>query len=304
MNRVLPLLAALSFAPIFAGHTQPSAFDPEKLRLQVESLLRLRVQARDTARTAAIAEIQKQAKTGNGAVSYYENAYTDLTFAGKPGGGQAKVDWGKNNADLLKSPEFKAAAQLHLQYLALTLSRAGSKQPLDFVGSSMEYLKAYGHADAGLFARQAKAPEDQRRLLASPLKDSPIVKANRLQALLAELPDWEPAPGNPDGIFEKNVLGPLREARDPRLLDAWALRMEMGDKAVAAQKLDSRKNEFLNLQFPNWRFARAEDLLILGRREEAANEMYLLLQHYPSHPSFEKWGQRLLEILAPAPTGS
>lgn len=306
MKRVLPLVASLTLLSpglLRAQAPAPTPFDPEQLRLQVEALLQLRAQAKATTRAAAIAEIQKRAQSGNGAVNFFESAYAQMNFAGKTSGGQAKVDWTKANADMLNSPEFKAATQLYLQYLALTIERAGSKKPLDFVAPSVKYIQDYTAENTKLFSK-GKASDEQKKMLTMPLKESTIVRANELQSLVKDLPDWEMVPGNLDGIFEKNIFGPLRNAKDPRLMDAWKLRIEIADKATSAQKLDSRKGDFVNTQFPNWRFARAEDLLILGNKQEAITEMYLLLQHYPNHPAFEKWGQRLLEILKPDPTPS
>lgn len=305
MKRVLPIALLAGFTSLAHAQTPaPTPFNPEQLRLQVEALLQMRAQAKATSREAAVAEIQRRAQTGNGAVDFFEDAYAAVNFAGRTSAGQAKVDWAKNNADMLKSPEFKAAAQLYLDYLALTIKRAGSKQPLDFVAPSIKYVQDYANEDTKLFLRQKGQPEEQKKLLNSPLKDSPIVRANDLQSMLKDLPDWEMVPSNLEGIFDKNILSPLRAAKDPRILDAWKIRMEMADKSATAGRLESRKNEFLNVQFPNWRFARAEDLILLGKNQEGLMEMYLLLQHYPNHPAFEKWGQRMLEVLKPAAPAS
>lgn len=298
MKPALPTLAALTFI-CASAYSQTPPIDAAKIRGEVEALLEIRAQARVTSRNTAIQEITKRAQTPNAAVGFYEDAYKDITFAGKPSGGQDKVDWAKKNADALQSQELKAAAQLNLKYLALTIQRSGSDKALDFVAPSVDYVREFANDEARVFARQEKVSDDQRKLLATPIKDSVIVKANSLQALIKDLPDWEQVPGNLDGIFEKNILAPLRAAKDPRILDAWQVRMDLGDKTISAQKLTSGKIDFAQVQMPNWRFARAEDLLVLNRKDEAINEMYGLLKAYPSHPALEKWGQRLLQILKP-----
>lgn len=111
--------------------------------------------------------------------------------------------------------------------------------------------------------------------------------------------EWEMAPGNVDGIFQKIILPELRAQRDPRLLEFWDVKIKREGEAAAKSKLAFDLEKFNQVRRPELLWSRAEDELLLGQRSKALNDMFNLIKANPGHPAAAGWITQLETLLAP-----
>jgi len=295
-----PLLLSALLVWIICSGVLPAA-DPGLIRQELEYLLKQRRELKERAREEMAAMFEKAAESRGAAMNLYEEAIKETLFAGRSGQLQDMVEWRRKNDAWLKSQEFDAALRLHLKYLALTIKRAGSDQPDQFVAPSTKYLEELLAADKRFFAAQDKAPKEQTDLLSAPLTNSPIVRQRQLAPFLTGVAgkEWEMVPGNVEGILNNNIRRVLREAGNPMLLETWDYQVRYEQERSTADRLRLTTAEFENLRLPTLNALKAEDMIQLGQQQEAL-EIYLkLIRNYANHPSFEAWVDKALGLLPP-----
>jgi len=111
--------------------------------------------------------------------------------------------------------------------------------------------------------------------------------------------DWEMAPGNVDGIFQKIILPELRAQHDPRLLEYWDMKIKREGEAATRSRLAFDVDRFNQVRRPELLWSRAEDELALGQRAKAINDMFNLIKANPAHPNAAGWVSRLEGVIAP-----
>jgi hypothetical protein len=214
------------------------------------------------------------------------------------------------------------------QVIAYTKEATASAVAME---NTEERLKKEREADRG-----KQGPRDRRnnaddqavkriydRIMKDPLPGSIPVKALKLEELLAPSAstpgaapadgegrrgqgqglsrDWEMAPGNVDGIFQKIILPELRAQHDPRLLEYWDMKIKREGEAAGRSRLAFDAERFNQVRRPELLWNRAEDELALGQRGKAINDMFNLIKNNPAHPNAAAWVSRLESVIAPAP---
>ena len=145
----------------------------------------------------------------------------------------------------------------------------------------------------------AEAGADALRedLLKAPLVDSVFVKWYSLKGALAGLKDWEPVPGNSDGIWQKSILPRLRKDRDPRAVAYWDYKIKVEGNEAAASRLMMTNKQFADVRKPALLFSRAQEMVTVALPNRAAQEMLGLVRSYPDHPDNDRWVARLEKLV-------
>jgi hypothetical protein len=285
--RLLPLCALLLTLP--AQAQTPN--DPSRLLEQLEKLAEQREQRRQSGLTQVLRLIEQAAASPNAAGQAYIDAYRQTELVGESAPAAAFAEWRDKNSSWVNSREFRTAAQLHLQYLHLTLRRGMSDDPSAFLQASKNHLQNLAEAQRSLFSRQDRPNQAQRQLLQNNLRESIFAKNWNLAPFFRQIPDWEWNPGNFAGIAEKNLRSYHRANQDPEILQVWDWQIQLEQDLATAGRRSGQDDEFLTLRFPSLRMDRAADTAAIGRPTEAVQEGLRILadNRYQEHPDYEKW---------------
>lgn len=294
MRILIVVLLAACFSP---GLLAQQAVDPEAIRKEMEKLAAARERAQDRRRQEVLRQVTEAAATPVSAGRFYEQAVRATRFTGRRAQLQDFAEWRKQN-DWLGSSEFRAAAQLHLAYLVLTLRRAASDEPEVFVRPSRDYLEDYRQIQSRQFSRQDRAPREQRELLNSAVDGSVISEWLQIAPLIADIEDWEIVPGNFRGILEKNIRKHLREQADPALLQTWDYQIAIETENASDERLEYEREQFDYVRLPQLHFAKARDMLALGETQGALRNILRLMANYPEHGDFDQWAAAVESALA------
>lgn len=310
----LVVIAVLLAARPLPGQQQDApAVDPNTILRDLDQLEEKQKQAIQSARSTALSQLKAAAASGTAAVGFYVNAVEAMQFDGVKGQGAAFSNWKSSKADIFRAKELQTVLLLHLKYLVLSLERKGFDKPELFVPPSLAYVNELigvdkmfldqdkfikESNDKAAVAVQKEIVKIKDDLLGKSLQESIFVKWFRLELPKGE--DWELVPGNIPGILEKNIRMVLRKAKDPRIIETWELEMKVLADRVTFGRLEQQASQFNTVTRPRLQFSRANDMVEVGQKNRAINEIYGMVKTYPQHPDFDKWVQRLRELLKPA----
>lgn len=299
MNRrsLLPLL----FTAFAATATAQQDAPPPDTSTLLKSLQEFR--EKNTAMSQSyfvsiLRDLQSASTSGTAAVDFYEKAIQATEFIGRSQQGHLFQEWKKKEAAKLKSAERQTAARLHLQYLAITLKKALGTPLEQLVPELIAYTVEVQKVDADPALRDTIAREDLWR---RSVTDGIFAKWLRLSPLIAGDKEWEPIPSNINGIYQKTILPLMRKAKDPGLLRYWDARMALEEKIAADSRLTFEIEKFQFVTKPSLLWSRAQEVIVLGQRNHAINEMFALIKKYPDHPDNAAWIAHLESILKPRP---
>jgi hypothetical protein len=118
---------------------------------------------------------------------------------------------------------------------------------------------------------------------------------------LGALQNWAMVPADIDGIYDKFLLPIMRKNRDPRILEYWDNKI-ISARGVASDATASFSTESYNLTTrPALLWSRAEDEIVIGRRDQGLSDMYSLVKSFPAHPDAAKWIAELEGLLTTPP---
>jgi hypothetical protein len=266
----------------------------------------------------------------------WEEAIRATQFAGVSRESAAFREWKEKEGDGLSSPLAKNALLLYFRWLHLTIQRDAGTPVKELLPQIFAYsrdlladeqlvieneeairkekelatLANPGNpaAKKGPPAPVHKASHDQSRrahdaILKRGLSGSPIVQWLRLADFINP-GEWESNPGNFDGIYLKIIQAAYREAKDPKALEYWDLKIRREGDAAARTRLAFDADKFTSLQRPILLWNRAEELHLIGMRNRGILEMLNLIRNHPLHPQAAAWIKRLELILAPPTEGA
>lgn len=261
--------------------------DLDLLLERLEKLAEQRSSNKDAQLRKVLPNVQRAASSGPNAVSAVTDGYRSIEFAGRPA--SDFVSWRDQNKATLNSNEFRAAAQLHAEYLSITLQRAASEKPEDFVRPSLEYLDKLSNAWSSLFSRQENTPQLQNAMLRTSVRDGVLAKLWELAPFLPDLRNWEFVPGNAEGILDKNIRPFLREQKDSRLVETWDWQMKFEESQFKPRDRSHAVEMFQTRRIPDLKMRQAADRAALGDPVQAARQGVEVLTQFPAHPGFDDW---------------
>jgi hypothetical protein len=288
--RVLPLIAGCCFFVSVAvqGAEDGPAVDPDAILAELKAIKDGRNQTLQQALTQAINSIRELASTPANAGRAYMDAYKAVEFDGKPNGAARFAEWRKDKSDLLSTREFQTAAQLHLNYLLLSLQHVADPDNPAQIPAVVAYVNEYSEADRSTKGGLKKSDE-AKNLLEKPVQDGVFAKAFQVSGLLAGQKDWEKAAGNLESILNNSVRAPLRAKNDPRLLETWDLQINLEKNSPTVMATDLSQTNFATIRLPQLQWKKATDAAALGQNASALLVMMEMIRKYPAHPDRGQW---------------
>lgn len=332
--------AALTFTSVHAQQDAPPA-DLTQLLTVLKAMKEQQQQVARAQKLKGMQDVQSAAASPSAAAAAWEEAVRQVQFEGVAREGAAFREWKDKEGAGLDDKDGQNAARLYFQWLALTIQRSAGAQVKDMMPQIVAYTKEVTAsqlamesleermkkeremAASGKHGKERKGNDDQVKrtydqIMKGALPGSIPVRALKLEnAIEAEsfggavAPEgrraqpnaqgWEMVPGSVDGIFQKIILPELRAQRDPRLLEYWDMKIKRDGDMAAKSKLAFDAEKFAQQRRPELLFGRAEDEILLGRRNKGINDMFALLKTYPTHPNADGWISKVESLLtAPA----
>lgn len=315
---------------------QVSDAPPMDVNQLLQSLKQLRDQGETSIknrRNTAYQQVMAAAASPEKAAAFWKEAVKAVQFDGASHEGAQLHDWKEGDGEALNDKLGQEAVRMHLQWLALTLQHAAGAETKTMLPQVIEFTKiiqADQVATERLTEQLEKAKEREGpktasakkniaedsivkhvhdQILKTPVSGSPVSRWLQLGELVGDggkkrtkeggATGWESTPGNLDGIYNAIILPEFRAAKDPRLLEYWDLTIKRETERAAARKLDVEQRDWAQVRQPALRWARAQDVLILGYRNRAIGEMFTLVKSFPQHPEAANWISQIEMLLAP-----
>lgn len=241
----------------------------------------------------------------------YLEAIRNVRFDTKAAGDNNRFqDWKKDHRNMLNNKAFQAALMLHLRYVGISLEVAGKPKdaPMPYQ-EIMAYLRDFfaarqQYAQTGLSREQEQVLRD---FYERPIDEGVIAQGFFLSADLQKLTQggdnrkWESHAGNWRSILERGVRQPLREARDPQLLDTWQFQIDATRKDFEGNRNNLDNANLTQHELPRLQWRQAGDMLLLGQNDLAIATMAQIVRTYPNHPDILNWIAQLKDALAASP---
>ncbi len=265
---------------------------PEAARAQLEEL---RALSKDSTRRNLVniyESVRRASESTSSALDFYLDAVMRVEFSGLTKENSKLREWREKHAGELDDRNYREALRLHLAYLALSLKRTADPEPASWLSDLQQFSSRVFDLD--------KNVRTVKPWMTQPIGSTVIAQAYGIDKLLPDASQWEMVVGNADGMIEKAVLPLLRKSKDPALIEYWDNRILRESKLVADVDRVFQKQVFEQTRLPELHWRRAQDLWVLGRGQEALQEMLKIMRAYPAHPSFKDWldeAEKLLEEL-------
>ncbi len=284
---------------------------------ELEALKKKQAQSSEQRFGQLAAQLMEASRTDQGAMKVYMEGVRNMDFDTKSRDASRFQDWRKNSKDMLDNKVFLVALRFHIRYLAISLMELSKPKPGDLppLRELMDYVSDLVSARATGDGGQWRA-EGIKELLEAPIANGKIAQGLMIQPELEKLSaktgsgqkGWEPAAGGWVQILDTDIRAPLREKKDPRLLDTWQFQIKAASKLNEGNRSDVAKASFSQVEVPRLLWGSARDLIVLGQEDAAILQMTQLVRQYPQHPDLPSWIDELSGLLkkrtgpaAPAP---
>ena len=278
----------------------------------------------EKATSARVMQDFRNASASNAAaIAFYERAVQATQYDGKTHAPSDFQDWLKTDADKLKSDGMQNAARLHLNYLILTIQRAGgatTKQLEQGLLAHIAAVIAAGAVDDAVLARRDKAQDlkdagfksakgakppskeplfwDQD-LIKQGVEKSVFVQWYGVSKMISDVSDWESIPGNLDGMYQKTLLPYYREIKDLRAIAYWDAKIQQEGQQATSSALSFKIEQFNAVRRPQLLWKRALDMIAIGQRNRGLGEMLNLIKSFPDHQDLPDWITTLEGLITP-----
>ena len=328
---LLPIVSLCGIGALIAQDLPPPQNAPEILR-ELDKVGQGAKSKLDNRRSAAISQIQAAANSAPASVDLYLKSLENTKYLETH---QDFVDWTRKNQELLHSISFQNAAQLQMRYLALALHRDEHHDAFSQISDCLSYLQTLasqkslrpetpdlnGNDDSGGASRKSVAAQNQKTAVKNTSTDKPypealalikqhmdkssVVQWLQISDLLPDA-DFEQSAGNYQEIMEKNIRGPLRAKKDPRIFQTWDVQIAQETAIATESNSKQRADTFNQTRLPDLLFRKAQDTAAIGQPHRALGEVMVLVRNYPENPSIRDWIDTARELLTnpPAPISS
>lgn len=298
-------LAALSAALLAAAALaqQPLVFDKAAVLKELDKLEQTHRDKISTEQKSIGDLLAKALASDKALMDLYEEAVFATKFEGAKRDNADFKKWKNTQDDTLDSDDFKAALQLHANYLSLTFRRANGEEESKLVESLLQHVLKLWSLEAKFDLHRRACGE----LLDRPVTQGVIARRYHLGPKLGgpqegEKPKeqdktWEWQPGNADGMLDRTALPYLRANKHPSLTTLWDKRIANETARVKRAGLTDKTTQFNQQTLPRLNWQRASDLVLLGKEAEGFTTMIGVLRQNPNHPDFEKFLAELRGLL-------
>lgn len=328
---VFPILLLL-LAPALMAQYTPQV-DPNSMLQDLDNLQQKVSKTSKAQLNQDITDFSNASSDDTSALNFYYQAIYVTRYQGRPNADSDFRDWKKRESDENRLSPF--AIRVCLLYMTLSLQRiAGLTDPqtinavfsyMDTARSLITTIESMAPDDAAVDAGPSPGQRGRRRfdrtntpaanglprfdteIVDSPISGNIFATWYNIGGELGAIPKWEQVPINLNGISDKFLLPAMRKTRDRRLLDYWAAKITAATAQASKSDTPFSVDSYNSNRLPQLLWARAEDTIVIGLRDQGLNEMYQLVKQYPNHPDAGKWISELKGLIAkpdatPAPS--
>ena len=324
-NALSFFLAGLVSAGTAVAQQDAPPLDVAALLKALHGIKDQQTQQAKAAKQKALQQIQTAGASPASAVASWEEAVRAAQFEGAAKEGSQFKEWREREGEALKEKEAANAALLHFKWMALTMQRSIGTPMKELLPQVIAFTKEVAADQAAIetldenirkekeMAGSNKHGKDRKtndeavkkmhdQIIRAPVNGSVAAQVLKIVDLLT-IEKWEMSAGNLDGIYTNIILPQLRDARDPRLLEFWDMKLKRESDTAARTKLAFEIDKFNQVRRPDLLWNRAQDILVLGQRNRALGEMFNLVKANPNHPHADEWVaamEKNLVLAAPA----
>ncbi|NBS79824.1 hypothetical protein EBS57_08485 [bacterium] len=250
-------------------------------------------------------------------VQVYVESYRNVEFGRAQDGETRFQQWKVDNRDRIASPDFGAAAQLHVQYVALVCRQAleekeapqAAPQAGEWGGYWETLFKSREIAESPGEPAEAKIPSPKKggggrkqkkeggNDFDRPALESPLVRDRQIQGFLEGVQEAKLSSASLVPIFNQVVRPRLRKAKSRDLMRLWDLRIAAMDEDVEKEGKTLGADDYKILKRPELMWERADDLEKMGDQEGAWAQKMGILRANPYHPKLSSWIEELKKAL-------
>lgn len=287
--RIAALVAILSFSISLCAQDSDK-IDSVSILSALKAIKKKHEETQKVEDSKLVQQIYATAANTAAAINFYQEAVRVTRFEGQNRETTQFNEWRRKgrDADHMKDRSWQEALRLHLYYLAITLQDSLGVATKDLLPQLLNYTKQ--------LASEQDSVAGQDEWLNHPITESIFVRWLLLSDQLANLENWEMAPGNLDEIYQKTILPELRKQKDARLLDYWDIRIQMEATQAGNSQRAFDIDKFNQITKPKLLWNRASEMVVLGQKSKAAAEMMALIKGNPNHPDVGDWIGKLEKL--------
>ena len=299
--RALPAIAIpFLFGSSLLAQIAAPPIDAKSMLASLQDIKQKQQTAAKSQLVQTISDFTAASADDGAALNFYLEAVRVTRFVGQPHEDTAFHDWRKDQMSRLHPSAIRTA----LRYTMLSLQRAAGATD----DQIFPVLLAYAEDTEAILPsledtggdRHGGGGADDHDILKQAVSDNIFARWYNIGGQLDNLDNWEPVPGNIDGIYEKLLLPVMRKNHDARILQYWDNKI-MSEKGQASVATAAFSTDRFNLtRRPSLLWSRAEDEVAIGMRSQGITDMYNLVKAFPGHPDAGKWIPELEGLLSPA----
>ena len=322
---LIPVVSLLIASSLEAQYQPP--VDAKTMLYNLDQLQSKQAKASASQMAQALSDFSAASGDDASALSFYEQAIYVTRYQGRPNEQTDFNDWKKRVTDENRLSPF--AIRTCLLYMTISLQRLDgatndqsvtallsyidtARQMLDSVdaqgaaavangGNGANGDNGQGQRGRGMRGRQAQAgqmPVIDREIIDTSIDSNVFATWYNLGDELGKIQNWEKTPADLDGVAEKFLLPTLRKARDRRLIQYWNDKITWETNQASKSTTPFAVNNFNQTKLPKLMWSRAEDLVIVGYRDQGLTQMYQIIKQYSDQPDAGGWITELKGLLS------
>ncbi|MGY8687622.1 MAG: hypothetical protein ACKVHP_07805 [Verrucomicrobiales bacterium] len=275
----------------------------------LENLRKAVVSNSSTQNGVALRAFSKQGASPTAANTFYMECLKKLRFTDEGKRAEAWRNYREQEDATLNSVFHRAAKQLELQYLILSIKAGGVKDRREMMAPLISFIdkllsvdgRAYEHMDGG--------------------EGSIFTQAYKIEKTI-DPGNWESDPTNIQGIYDQAILPHMRQHKDPRLVTAWRSKIDQMTKFAEARDKGREKEErekereerregrgdrndpryraeakeekdpyedFQDETLPEMKWSMCEDLIEYGFRDDGLPMMLATIREHADYKDIHSW---------------
>ncbi len=302
------MFSALFTAPLHAAAEELKKEDLEKMLTSLESLRKAILSQRSAQNATALKSFKRHAASPTAANQFYMDCLKKLRFTDEGKRAEAWREYRDDEGNELNTNYHRAAKQLELRYIILSIEAARAKDRRDLMPALISFIDDLLEIDGRGFEHIDSAD------------GSIFTEAYEIQGTV-DPGDWQMDPTNISGIYDSAILPHMRLHKDERLVTAWTKKIEHSRRFAERRKEGEIKEEreeareerrnrsrrgdrryraeanaekddyetFLNEELPELKWAMCDDLREHGFVSEALPLMMRAIKEHPEFPGVTGW---------------
>ncbi|MGA3172169.1 MAG: hypothetical protein ABSE62_14280 [Chthoniobacteraceae bacterium] len=324
---LIPTTLLLLASSLEAQYTPP--LDAKTMLYNLDQLQSKQAKTAASQRAQALSDFTAASQDDVSALNFYMQAVYVTRYQGQPQEQTNFNNWKRQMTSGNKLSPF--AIRTCLMYMTISLQKLDGTTNDQTVTALLSYIEtarqmldsldAPGPADAngangangdngddsdqggrgrGMRRGRQRGQEAQgidREIIDTSIDSNVFATWYNLGEQLGGIADWETVPSDLDGIASTFLLPAMRKAHDRRLMQYWNDKINWETNQASKSTTPFAVNNFNQTQLPKLLWGRAEDMIIVGYRDQGLTQMYQIIKQYSNLPDAGGWIGELKNLL-------